>query len=140
MQQYFRYTTCNDYDFKNKQLTSNITSLTDTPKVNVHKLTPILKQEYIIEGFKYVRMKFRKRGHFYQFNRKEPGHQKLPLKRAHVEEKQDCLVTLLASDQKASDWIRTILMIPVPNKMMLYSWLAVLISLTEFNRSGNLFN
>jgi hypothetical protein len=45
-------------------------SLTSTPEVNVHKLTFVLKKEYITEGFKYVRMKFRKREHFINLTEK----------------------------------------------------------------------
>lgn len=54
IQQYFRSTACEEYDF------INVTSLADTPKVNVCELAVFLTSG----GSKYVRMKYRKRGHF----------------------------------------------------------------------------
>jgi hypothetical protein len=62
-----------NYDFRKKQLTSVVASLTSTPKVNVHKITFLLKLEDTIEGCQYVRMKFGKRAHFINLTEKGPG-------------------------------------------------------------------
>jgi hypothetical protein len=69
-------------------MTSTVTSFTGTPKVNVRKLTIVSKQEYIIEGFKYVRMKFRKKGHFVNLTEKSPNI-KTTLKKRTFQKKQD---------------------------------------------------
>jgi hypothetical protein len=45
-----------------------------------------MKRDDFIEGFEYVRMKFRKED---QLNRKDPGHEELPLKRGRVREEED---------------------------------------------------
>jgi hypothetical protein len=61
IQQYFRRSACRNYDF------GNVTSLTDTPKVNVSELEVLLKREdsknILKKDSKYVRIKFKKR-HF----------------------------------------------------------------------------
>lgn len=69
-------------------------SLTSTPEVNVHKITFLPKLEDTIEGFQYVRMKFRKRAHFISLTEKRLGIEKLPLKREHVCGKRGHLVNL----------------------------------------------
>jgi hypothetical protein len=52
-------------------------SLIGTPKVNVCELSVFLKRG-IIEGFKYVRMTFRKRGHFINLTEKSPEPKNYP--------------------------------------------------------------
>jgi hypothetical protein len=48
---------------KTDQSISIVTSLTGNPKESVHKLTVVLKLEYVVEGSElaYIRIKFRKK-------------------------------------------------------------------------------
>jgi hypothetical protein len=45
-------------------------SVTGTPEVLVPKLTVVSEKECIIEGFKYVKLKVGKRGHFINLTEK----------------------------------------------------------------------
>jgi hypothetical protein len=73
------------------KLTSAVASLTSTPKVNVHKITFLLKLEDTVECFQYVRMKFR--AHFISLTENKPGIKNYTKKRTCLG-KRGHLVTL----------------------------------------------
>jgi hypothetical protein len=71
-------------------------SLTGTPKVNIRKLTVLRKRGDTIEGFKYGRIRLKKRGHFINLTEKSPDIKNYPQKEGKSRRKRTSVNTTRA--------------------------------------------